>query len=409
MVKSVLEVPGMLRAFLAMLFGRLPMGAETLLLVLVVNERTGSFARGGAVVGVFSLCHAIASPLVGRAIDRRGPVGLLLATAGIQCAAMVAFAVMSAGAPFAVYLALAALAGATFVPLSPVMRAMWNSALDADRRHAALSLEAVVMEIVYIAGPLLFISAIGAWSLPAGLAACGVVTLIGTLAFVSAPALRAWRPEAPEPGRRGGALSDPGVRTLLVAMGLVGFSIPPLEIAISAFADERGHTGAVGLILGMWGIGSLTGGILIGRRGRPADPARRLVHLFAALAVGTAAPVLATDLWTLGALIAVAGFCIAPTFACLFGVLADVAPRGAIIEANTWLSTGIGVGIAAGAAVGGWLVESSGTTAGFVLGAAGVVVGAVVVTGREGTLRVGAVAVALVLASSAAFSSAGPE
>jgi predicted MFS family arabinose efflux permease len=387
MFSTVFKTPGIARAFLATIYGRLPMGAETLLIVLLVNERTGSFARGGLVAAAGALSHAGVSPLLGRAVDRRGPVRILLAVSTIHCTAMLTLAFAPAGAPLGLSIACAGVAGATIAPLAAVMRTLMSARLDTERRHAALATESVVMELVYICGPLVFVTGIGALSLEAGVAACGLVSFTGTIAFVTAPLLRAWRPEPREGRDIAGALRGSGVRTLILVMVLVGFHVPVAEIAVSAFAEERGSTGGIGPVLAAWGIGSVLGGWLIGRRGAPADPVRNLAAMFAALALCTAAPALATGMVSLGALMLVAGFFIAPSFATTWAVLADVAPRGTVTEANTWMTTGFGTGIALGGALGGWVVEESDPAAGFLMGAAVLLLGAALVAVRTGTLR----------------------
>ena len=387
-IRSAFEAPGILRAFMSMLFARLPMGAEVLLLVLITNERTGSFAIGGLVAAAVSLSHAASAPVWGRLVDRRGPGHILPAAAAVHAASMVGFALLPASASSVLAVALGLVIGASMMPLSSVMRALWISKLDPDRRHAALSLEGVAMEIVYISGPLLFISLVGAWSLEAGALACAAVTLGGTLLFASAPAMRAWRPEPPSAGvGRAGALQDPGVRTLLLAMTLMAVHIPAMELGVSAFAEARDATGGIGLILAAWGGGSMIGGLIFGRRGVPEDPVRRLVMLFGGMSLGVAAPSLAVDMVTLAALIMIAGFFIAPSFAIAFGLLADIAPRGTVTEANTWINTGFGLGIAAGGAAGGWVVETAGSDAAYFIGAGSVAVAAASIALRGATLR----------------------
>lgn len=393
MLRSAFEAPGILRAFVAMLFARLPMGAEGLLLVLITNERTGSFAHGGLVVGAMALAHAVGSPTWGRIVDRRGP-RFLGAVAAVNAAAMTTFALAPDSLPVAGAVALGAIAGIGMVPLTSVMRTVWNARLDVDRRHAALSIEGVTMELVYIAGPLLFITGVATWSLEAAALCCAAVTLSGTLLFISSPVIRAWVPEPEPEGGRVGALRGPGVRTLFLAMTLFAIHIPAMEIGVAASAEEHGTPGAVGLILGAWGLGSMVGGLIFGRLGMPERPVRRLAFLFAGMSIGVAGPALADGLLSLGILIACAGFFIAPSFAVAFGLLADVAPRGAITEANTWINTGFGVGIAAGGAVGGWVVEISNPQTGYLMGAAAVACAAMVVVAREATLRSGRYAVA---------------
>jgi predicted MFS family arabinose efflux permease len=93
----------------------------------------------------------------------------------------------------------------------------------------------------------------------------------------------------------------------------------------------------------------------------------------------------------LALLLLVAGATIAPTFVCANGMLDDLAPPGTLTEAFTWTSTGISVGIAAGSALAGVLVEAgSPAVAMAVLGAGGVLAALVVRAASAGPLRAAA-------------------
>jgi predicted MFS family arabinose efflux permease len=78
----------------------------------------------------------------------------------------------------------------------------------------------------------------------------------------------------------------------------------------------------------------------------------------------------------LALLLPVAGVAIAPTFACTFALVEDLAPRGTLTETYTWLTTGIAAGIGAGAALAGVLAQTGGASAAFALAAAAAAGGA---------------------------------
>ena len=57
------------------------MGALGLLFVLHTQALTGSYARGGAVAGAYTLALGISNPLLARVVDRRGQTLVLLRAA----------------------------------------------------------------------------------------------------------------------------------------------------------------------------------------------------------------------------------------------------------------------------------------------------------------------------------------
>jgi hypothetical protein len=384
MIRTVLSSPGVARVFLTSMVGRIPAGALGLLLILRVRELGGGYAGGGLVAAALSLGLGVAAPLVGRVVDARGQTRVLVASATACAGALAALALVPAGTPLAVLVALAAVAGAAHPPLAACLRALWPALLpDPARRHAAFALEATALEVSYILGPLVLVGAVGTLSAALALGACVALIAGGTAAFATAPASRRWHPATGV--RRGlvGALASPGIRALLLTQATIGFSFGAIEVSVVAFAEDAGVPGAIGPMLAVWGVASMAGGALAIRRGTPPDPARRLVALMFVLAAGDALLVAATGPVALAVLLFVAGLAIAPAFAIVMDLAGSVARAGTVTEAFTWLATGLSVGLAAGSAAAGAIASESGARAGFLAAAAAAGLAATIAAARR--------------------------
>jgi MFS family permease len=392
MFASILRTPGVAAVYLASILGRLPNGALGLVLLLRTREMTGSYAAGGVVAAASAIAVGVSGPALGRIIDRRGQ-GLVLCWCGVAFAlATFGFAALPDGAPLGAAIALAALGGLAVPPLSACQRALWSDALAQRLRHGAYALDSVVFELVYIAGPLLLVSAVGAWSLRAAIVAAGVAGGLGTIAFAATRLSREWRPHATPSLDPLGPLRGSGVRTVLCALALFAVGIAAVEVAVAAFATSAGHEHAVGVLLALWGVGSMLGGLVFGHLPEPEDPAGLLAAMLLALALLEIPLVLAGDLVTMGIAITVAGAAISPGLSLAFRLLSEVAPPGTRTEAQTWVQTGFGGGMALGSAFGGWLVEHAGTTEALSVVVVVGLLAALVVFARVDTLRAAPVA-----------------
>jgi predicted MFS family arabinose efflux permease len=170
-------------------------------------------------------------------------------------------------------------------------------------------------------------------------------------------------------------------------MTVVGAGVGIIEVAVPALCQAAGKPSATGFVLGLWGLGSLVGGVVASRLGAGEDPARRVIVLLLALSAGTVPLVLAAGVVSLGALIFVAGLAIAPALAAVQSLAGLLAKAGTTTEAFTWLGTGMGSGIAIGAGLGGAVVEGAGTSEAFLLSAAAVGLAAAVAGARRWSLR----------------------
>jgi predicted MFS family arabinose efflux permease len=384
-MKTLTSTPGALRLLTLSLLARLPLVMLGIGLLIHTARLTGSFAAAGVVTGAHALAVGIGGPLLGRIVDRRGQTLVLVAGGSISAALLCTLALLPAGTPLLLLIALAAGIGFALPPVGACMRSLLPSLLpDPAAARSVYAAEASAVEFTWILGPPIALCLGALLSTGAALAIAGLGLLAGTLAFAAQSSSREWRPQAAATQSRGSALQSGAMQTLIVALVAVGVLVGAVEVAVAAAADGLGSGAAAGPLLGIWGLGSLAGGVLTTRLGGGARSATGLALMLAALTAGHVALALAAgSLVLLAAVLFVAGGAIAPTFASAYAMVDRVAPAGAVTEAFSWLATALAVGGAAGAAAGGAVADGAGPGAAFALaGGAGVV--AVLVTVARG-------------------------
>jgi hypothetical protein len=359
------------RLFAISVAARLPLPMLSIGLLVHVQRLTGSFATAGVVTAVFAVALGAGGPVLARIADRRGQTAVLAISALVAGAALAAIAVLPAGAPPAALVALVALLGLSVPPVG----ACWRALLPSVAGPAAYAADATAVELTFVAGPPLVLLAGNLASTGAALAAAGALLVAGTAAFAAHPASRDRRPSAECP--RGGSLRAGEMRTLVLVMLAVGVVFGATEVGITAASDALHAAAASGPLLGVWGAGSLVGGLVAARSGAA------LPVVLAALAAGHLALAAATgSVLALGIVVGIAGSTIAPTYAIVYAMVERAAPAGTLTEAFAWMSTAAAMGAAGGSALAGAVAEAAGPVPTFVLaGAAGGV--AVLITGTS--------------------------
>ncbi len=347
--RVLLRSPAVRRQALGGLLAQTTQGAGAIGIILVIRGHGGSLALAGAVVGASSIAGAVARPVQGRFIDRRGPRRLLAATGIVHPAAVGAIVALSdTHAAGAVLVALGVLAGAALPPVSTCMRVAWGAATPDGDRTSAYSLVYLTQELAILTGPLLLSAVIAASDSSAALVTVAAVTCGGTLGFAASLPSTLER-SATSPRERGGAvLRAPGLRALLPAAGLIGAVVGGLEVGVPTFATAHHAPAATGLLIAILSIGGIVGAAIYGaRRWRPA-PTGRLLALLATLTVATAIAVAAPGLIVLGAVLALVGLPLNPSLTTISLLLDSHVSPSSAAEAFGWLSTGLagGTGLA---------------------------------------------------------------
>jgi len=150
---------------------------------------------------------------------------------------------------------------------------------------------------------------------------------------------------------------------------LLGAMFVSIDLSTVAFAQHFGHKPLAGFILGTYAFGSATGGLWYGSRQWRAAVEKRFALTLTLTVLGVATFWAQPNLITLTCGIYLCGLTIAPTLISGFSLLEAQARPGRRTEAMSWLSSGIAVGVAAGASVVGFIIDAHGARLGYAFAA----------------------------------------
>jgi MFS family permease len=337
-------------------------------IVLLVQEETGSFASAGAVTAALAISSAVTSPWRGRMVDTHGQSRTLpWLGLGSALGLWALVATTLAGAPLAVPIFCAVIAGTLHAPMLSSTRPLWADLVDhPDQMTTAYALQAIILEVFFISGPLVAAALIVLGSPAAAVVAIAAAELLGVLALAATPASRAWR-GPPRTVGAAGAMASVGMRTLISCDVPFGMMFGCLDVAVPAFCKANGAAAAAGAVLAALAVGSMIGGVVYGSRPQPVT-ATRFALLTALVALCTAPLAAAGTIAALAALAGLAGLFVAPTNSVGLALIDVVAPPGTAAEATSWGGAAYQGGLAVGTAFAGAVVAGAGTTTVFLAG-----------------------------------------
>jgi MFS family permease len=377
--RRVLATPGAMAFSATGLVARLPISMITLGIVVLVSMRTGSYGEAGGISAAYVAATAVGAVPLARYVDRLGQGRVLGAAVTFSVTALVALITaveLGWSAPWPHVFAV--LSGATMPNVGAAVRARWSHAVS-DRRllDTAFAVEAVNDEVVFILGPTLVTLLATAVHPIAGLGTAGVAALAGTWALV---AQRRTEPPSRSAAEALAAIAAPmpwgQLLPMVAGAVMLGVVFGGTEVAVVAFADERGTPGAAGLLLAAWALGSLLSGVVSGHLTYRRDAATRYRLGILALALLMVPLPFLDRIGVLGVFLFLAGFAISPTMIAAVSWVESVVPSTRLNEGMTVFSTGLIAGVAPGAAVVGTVVDSQGASASFWVGAAAGLLGA---------------------------------
>jgi MFS family permease len=362
--RSLLATPGGVAQSGFGLLGRAPAAMMGVGFVAAASSVDGDagYALGGLAAGAYSLATAFAGPSFGSLADRFGQsrIGIPTALVSAGAAFLAVLSLLTLGATW-LLVPLAALTGATQPNVSAFSRVRWAALFpDDSRANTAQAWESVIDELTFLIGPSVVALLIGVWfdGLPIALAA-GCL-LVGVAGITTRLALPEPAPHPAEPGIAPWRSEFPPGAGLLVAVVAMGLTLGAVQVLQLAYTRAIGAEDGTALVFFVTSALSLAGAVIVGAMHFHTPVRRRFTIAMVAYAIGVIPLALVGGFLPFLVASAIAGAAIAPTFVQVNALIAEETPARVRTGAFALAASAVGLGIAGGAALAGWLVSEAG-------------------------------------------------
>lgn len=360
--RRVLVLPGVRALLVLMFLARIPTTAAgfvlTLHIVLTLNR---SYGAAGLVSAVATVGLAVGSPLLGRVVDVFGlrPM-LVLTTAGETI-----FWVSAWALPYPVLLGVVLFGGALAIPAMQVGRQALAALVPVDLRRTAYSVDSILVEITYMAGPALGVLVATQLSTTTAMIGMGAaVTMAGMALYAVNPSTRADHEaiaDGPSPQRTW--LGPAMFRALISGVGALAV-LMGTEVTVVAALRETGQIGWTGVVTIVICVASAFGGAIYGGLRRSVSPAA--LTMLMSLLVIPVGLFGGSQWWILAVVLIPTNLLCAPTLTSINDTISRIAPPSVRGEAIGWGASAFTVGAAIGAPLMGVVVDGAGPGWGFV-------------------------------------------
>ena len=365
--REIFRAPGAKGFSAAAFFARIPIAMAPIGIVAMLSQTRGEYWLAGAVSATFALANAVVSPQISRFVDRLGQRAVVAPATILSVVAFIVLVIASNQDWPAWTLFASAFLAAAMPSIPAMVRARWTEIFrDRPELNTAFAFESAADELVYIAGASLSVGLSVSLFPEAGMLVSTIFLSLGTAAFLlqrsTEPKVRALGSDRPQYS----AIRLRPVQIITLALIFVGATFATAEVSAVAITKQLGQPGAASLVIGVYALGSFIVGLVIGALNPKAPLQRQLLIAVGVLAL-TALPLLVAgaSVTLLAFAVFLSGVAISPTFITAFGLIERRVPESMLTEGVTWIMTGIGIGMALGAFVSGWMVDNFGPANGF--------------------------------------------
>ncbi|MDX0455065.1 MFS transporter [Sinorhizobium medicae] len=363
---EIFRAPGAKGFSAAGFFARLPIAMAPIGIVAMLSQTHGEYWLAGAVSATFALTNALVAPQISRLVDRVGQTAVVVPTTIVSVAAFLAL-IIAANRDWAAWtlFVLAFLAAA--MPSMPALVRARRTEIFRNRPelNTAFAFESSADELVYISGASLSVGLAVALFPEAGMLTSTIFLALGTAAFILQRSTEPKVHPIEAGASQASAIRQRPVQIITLALIFVGSIFATAEVSVVAITKELGQPQAASLVIGVYAVGSFLVGLALGAL-NPTMPLQRQLLIAVSVIAITSLPLLVADtLPFLAFAVFVSGIAISPTFITAFGLIERRVPESMLTEGVTWVMTGIGIGMALGAFVSGWVVDNYGAQNGF--------------------------------------------
>jgi len=317
-------------------------------LIIFVENQTSSYAIAGITVGAATLGISVAGPALSRWMAIVGIRTILGTTSFLNVIAVISMAFVPPEPLWLVLLGL--MIGLTQPPIQTAARTIYPGITPKKLLGRLFSLDATAQEIIWVVGPVV-ITLIAAQfgNLPI-LITIAVIQATGSIWFIANKEVGSTK--IPRTTDAYGKVLKNRIVSIMTFMGLLFIgSFAGLEVGAVAIFEEA----IAGLLIAVFSIGSVLGGVFIGGR---ANSKYALSWLIALVLLGFSMMlVFPYNPYWVGLSLFIAGIGVAPTLGIMALTISGGTKSSEIAEAYGWQTTGQLVGISIGSALAGIAVD----------------------------------------------------
>lgn len=356
----LVHTPAARMPLLFSLFARLPGAAIAVLLPLLGLANGMSATVSASTFAACRIAQALSGPAWGKVVDRVG-LTLIVPVVGGFFAAAIALLAVTTLSPV-VLIALAVLIGALTLPMSALMRALWNRSLRSlPQQSAANSVESLMSEVVLLLGRIFVALLALVISLPYIAIFLAILAAAGSFGLAATALVRTDRAQG-ERATSHRTLSNFRSRlTIFVCFLLFSGSLGAYSLVLVFLVDtvtDEHEASLAALAVAVWGVGSMVG-LTLGRLSKVALSRRSGLVLLLVATAGLQLLAVAGQYGPALLLTAafVAGLPLSAVLSGLYKMLGDAVPVAQHTEYFAWATTMIFAGDALGALAVGFVTD----------------------------------------------------
>ncbi len=353
--RQLLAIPHVKVLLISSFPARVAYGMVALATFFKAQQSTGSIAIAGLAIGLETLSSAATAGLRGSLMDKWGqkwPLRVFVpAYAGMLIALNTSHTKTS-------ILVLSFFLGLMAPPINLSIRPLWNSVVPAEFLRTAYAIDTAVISAASVLGPVIATTLALSQHPGSALAVCSFLLFLGGASLALTKVSSTWKPEAKV---RGGIATfrNPAMLLLMLEGCFIGFGMGSFEIGVPAFATMEHVPHRTAWILGTMGVTNIIGGLLGGMVSKKASPLVAFQRTYLAWFLVSLPLTFTYPGWSMAFIAGCIGLSTGAVTVFYMEIMEAVRSKGSAIASLGWLWTVEGSFASLGAAVGGWIGNTS--------------------------------------------------
>ena len=355
--KSLFNLTGAKKLIIFGFFGRAPYSMLQVGMVIFGNFKTESYAIGGAMAAGFSISNALVQPLNGRLIDRHGQKKIVSILLTLFLIATTAISLFSFELNF-IYILLSILIGISVPNIGVYTRRNWKLVARNEDNQKIQAIESAIDELNFLVGPSVFATISKLINPVLALFVAVISSTLGTIGVVFFRNLQdSIKFEDKEKVHNKIWLSKEKIQ-FLITLVLVGACLSSISVYVVAKEDFENLNNLTAVYYLLNGSTALLTALSYGYifKNKVSLTNYNTTLLFLSISISTYFWFNEINYLYFSAILS--GFGIGPIFLLANSYISNITEQDILTEAYSWVGSAVGVGLAIGSTLFGYLIEN---------------------------------------------------